>query len=121
MVQHYADFAVIPLLEAPGLVDRGLLVVPVCQVNLAHGKGHVAVDIDGSVVVVVTFPVLEGEAGVGGIGLVVADEVGQRPFLIDAEGLFASGQGGLEQDRAIVVAVGAVVAVVLAFSMPPVR
>ena len=76
--------------------------------HLAHGEGHVAVDVDGGVVVVVALPVLEGEAGVGGIGLIVADEVGQRPFLIDAEGLFAAGQGRLEQHGAMVVAVGTV-------------
>lgn len=107
-MQHDAYLAIIPLLETPGLVDRGLLVVAIHQMYLAHGQRHVAIDIDGGIVIAVALPVFQGKPFVGGVGSVVADKVGQRPLVVGAKGLLATGKGRLEQHRPLLVAVGAV-------------
>lgn len=108
MVQYDAHLAILSLFEAPGLVERGLLVVAIHQMHFAHGLRHVAVDIDGGIVIAVALPVFQGKSFVGGVGAAVADTVGQRLLAGGAEGLLATCKGRFEQHRPLLVAVGAV-------------
>lgn len=108
VVQHDAHLAIIPLLETPGLVYSGLLVIAIYQMHLAHGQRHVAVDIDGCIVIAIALPVFQGKAAIGRIGAVVADKVGPRPLAVGAKGLLATGKGGFKQHWPLLVAIGAV-------------
>ena len=86
-----------------------LIAFGVGQVDVAHGDGDVAVDLDavlsGVIVVADLHPVLQSKSGVVGKIGVAADEVSQRTGLRRPEGVLAVGQRGLEEDLACVVVV----------------
>ncbi len=67
-------------------VDGHAIAVGVGQVDVAHGDGDGAVNLNavfGGVVVVADFsPTLQGEAGIFGEGRVAADEVGESAALV---------------------------------------
>ena len=106
VMQHDADGAVRLAEEGPGFVHGGDRTLVVGEVDIAHGVGKHAMELDHLIAHHAVFPGLDGKTCVVGIGRIATHEVGQGASFRGPEGLGVDGEGGFEGHRTVWIGVG---------------
>lgn len=104
-----AKLAIFAPSEDKGLVDHDFGPLGVGQIDVSHGDGNVAMDLNpvlcGVVVISRFHPVLQGKASVFRVLLASSDEVREGTFLCAAKCVLAERQSRFEEDLPLFVVV----------------
>lgn len=105
-MQHDADFSVRLPHECPRFVHGSQLAAAVDEINIAHGDGQIAMQLNHLIADSALLPGLDGKALVVGITGITANKIGQRASLGAPEGLRMLSERGLEGHGSVLIAIG---------------
>ena len=105
-MQHDADFSVRLPHECPRFVHGSKLAAAVDEINIAHGDGQIAMQLNHLIADSALLPGLDGKALVVGITWFPANEIGQRASLGTPEGLRMLSERGFEGHGSVLIAIG---------------
>ena len=106
MVQYDANTAIGLSNKRPSLVDSGESPLLVGKVDIAHGGGKHAVELDHLIADLAGFPRLDGKTFVVGIVGIAPHKIGQGTCLGRSERLRIRGEGRFEGDGPILIGIG---------------
>lgn len=105
-MQHDADFSVRLPQECPRFVHGSQLAAAVDEINIAHGDGQIAMQLNHLIVDSALLPGLDSKALVVGITWITANEISQRASLGAPEGLRMLSERGFEGHGSVLIAIG---------------
>ena len=106
MMQNDSNFSIWFSHECPGFIHCGQLAAAVDEINIAHGDGQIAMQLNHLIADRAFLPGLDGKAFVIGKTGIPPHEIGQRACLGSPKSLWILGQRWFEGHSSILIAIG---------------